>query len=55
VTVLDEASGPLAPRPQVVAAAVKGSRAGAAAASFLAFVTSPEARKIWADFGFGPP
>lgn len=55
VVLLDEALGPDAPRPEVVTGVVAGSKRGAEAASFLAFVASPEGQKILADFGFGPP
>jgi molybdate transport system substrate-binding protein len=55
VVVLDEARGPSAPRPEVVAAVVHGARAAGEAGAFLAFVGSPEGQKILADFGFGPP
>ncbi|MFT3769503.1 MAG: molybdate ABC transporter substrate-binding protein [Minicystis sp.] len=55
VVVLDEAKGPGAPRPEVVAAVVSGARAAGEAGAFLAFVASPEGQKILADFGFGPP
>ena len=55
VVVLDTATGPSAPRPEVVAAVVSAARAAGEASAFLAFVASPEGRKILADFGFGPP
>jgi molybdate transport system substrate-binding protein len=55
VVVLDEARGPGAPRPEVVAAVVRGARGAGEATAFLAFVASPEGQRILADFGFGPP
>jgi molybdate transport system substrate-binding protein len=55
VVVLDEAEGPAAPRPEVVAAIVRGARGAELAAEFLGFVTSPEGRRILSDFGFGAP
>ena len=55
VVVLDEARGPGVPRPEVVGAVVRGSRAAGEAGGFLAFVGAPEGQRILADFGFGPP
>lgn len=55
VVVLDEAKGPGAPRPEVVAAVVSGARNAAEAGGFVTFVASPEGQKILADYGFGPP
>lgn len=54
VVILDEAAGPWAPRPEVVAAVLKGPDA-AHARAFLAFLASDEARAILRDAGFGPP
>lgn len=51
VVVLDEASGPLAPRPEVVAGPVAGGEKN----DFVAFAASPEGQRIFAEFGFGPP
>jgi molybdate transport system substrate-binding protein len=55
VVVLDEARGPAAPRPEVVAGVVHGARGAGEAGAFLGFVGSPEGQKVLADFGFGPP
>lgn len=55
VVVLDEARGPGAPRPEVVAGVVHGARGAGEAGAFLGFVGSPEGQKVLADFGFGPP
>lgn len=55
VVLLDEARGPDAPRPEVVAAVVSGARAAAEARAFLAFVGSPEGQGLLASYGFGPP
>ncbi len=51
VVVLDEASGPLAPRPEVVAGPVAGGEKN----DFVSFAASPEGQRIFAEFGFGPP
>jgi molybdate transport system substrate-binding protein len=50
---LDEARGPHAPHPTVVAGAVRGGHAEAG--DFLDFVASPAGVSIFASFGFGPP
>jgi len=55
VVVLDEARGPGAPRAEVVGAVVRGARAAAGAGAFLAFAGSVGGRRIFGDFGFGPP
>jgi molybdate transport system substrate-binding protein len=55
VVVLDEAKGPLAPRPEVVGAVVRGARGAEQAAAFLGFMVSPEGQRILSEFGFGPP
>lgn len=55
IVLLDEASGPAAPRPEVVAAVVRGARAAAEARAFLAFAGAPEGQRILASYGFGPP
>jgi len=55
VVVLDAASGPGAPRPEVVAGVVGGARGAAEAGRFLDYVASPAGQKILAGFGFGPP
>lgn len=55
VTLLDEAKGPLAPRAEVVAAAVSGARGAQEASDFFAFIASPAGQKILAEYGFGPP
>jgi molybdate transport system substrate-binding protein len=57
VVILDEARGPMAPRPEVVGAVTvtPGGRSAAEAGAFLAFVAAPEGQRILADFGFGPP
>ena len=55
IALLDEASGPAAPRPEVVAAVVSGARAAAEARAFLAFAAAPEGQRILASYGFGPP
>lgn len=52
VVVLDEAKGPSAPRPEVVAGVVSGA---GEARDFVGFVASPPGQKILADFGFGAP
>jgi molybdate transport system substrate-binding protein len=53
VVVLDVAHGPLAPRPRVVAGAVRGGSKDAA--GFLEFIASAAGQRILASFGFGPP
>lgn len=53
VIVLDEARGPEAPRVEVVVGAVKGAKP--AAQELLQFLTSPDAQKMLAAKGFGPP
>lgn len=55
VVVLDEAKGPGAPRPEVVAAVVSGARGASEAGAFLSFAASPEGQKILASYGFGSP
>jgi molybdate transport system substrate-binding protein len=55
VVILDEARGPNAPRPEVVAAVVEGARAQGEATAFLAFLAAPEGQRILREFGFGPP
>jgi molybdate transport system substrate-binding protein len=53
LVILDDAHGPGAPRPEVVAAAVRGGQS--AAVDFVAFLASPTAVPLWKTFGFGPP
>jgi len=55
VVVLDEARGPGAPHPEVVAAVVSGARGAAGAGAFLQFVASDEGQRILGEHGFGPP
>jgi molybdate transport system substrate-binding protein len=55
IVVLDEARGPDAPRPEVVAAIVHGARGAAEASAFLDFVAAPQGQRILSNFGFGPP
>ncbi len=55
IVVLDEATGPGAPRAEVVAAVVRGARAADQASGFLGFVASPDGQRVLASFGFGPP
>jgi molybdate transport system substrate-binding protein len=54
VVVLDAARGPGAPRPEVVAAVVRGAQGGAEARAFLQFAAGAEGRQILAAAGFGP-
>lgn len=53
LVILDEARGPTAPRPEVVAGKVTGGAADAN--EFLQFVVSPEGEAVLASFGFGAP
>lgn len=56
IALLDTAKGDWAPkRVEVVAGVVKGAKGEAGARAFLAFLATPEAQKILADHGFGPP
>jgi molybdate transport system substrate-binding protein len=55
VTVLDEARGDWAPRPEVVAAVTHGGHAAARARAFLDFIASPAGQKILREYGFGAP
>jgi molybdate transport system substrate-binding protein len=50
---LDEATGPRAPRPSVVAGVVRD--ASPDAAQFVAFVASADGASVLASSGFGPP
>lgn len=54
VVVLDEAKGPLAPRPEVVSGVVRGSARAADAGAFFAFVAGPVGQRILGEFGFVP-
>jgi molybdate transport system substrate-binding protein len=55
VEVLDQLGEGLAPRPEVVAGLVKGSRVHAAAAGFLGYLEGPEGRDALVKYGFGAP
>ena len=55
VASLEVASGDWAPHPLVVAVAVKDGPHPKAAAAFLTFLQSKEARAIFDRFGFGAP
>lgn len=52
---LDTADGPWAPKPLVVAAAVREARGEEAVAGLLTFLTSAEAAAIWQRHGFALP
>jgi molybdate transport system substrate-binding protein len=53
LVVLDHATGPAAPHPEVVVAQVRGGAPEVIA--FLGFVASPSGAAVFQSFGFGPP
>ncbi len=53
LAILDEAEGPLAPHPAVVAGVVRGGNP--AAAGLVSYTGGSEARRVFAKYGFGPP
>jgi molybdate transport system substrate-binding protein len=55
VVVLDEAKGDAAPRIELVAAVVKGTRMAGEAGAFVGYLVSPEGQAILRGFGFGAP
>jgi molybdate transport system substrate-binding protein len=55
VVILDEATGPGAPRPEIVSAVVTKAPRAAEARAFLDFIASAEGQAILAAYGFGPP
>lgn len=55
VIVLDQGSGDWAPKAQVVAAAVKGSKNAQRGAAFVEFLGSADGQKLFREHGFGPP
>jgi molybdate transport system substrate-binding protein len=55
IVLLDTARGEWAPRPLLVAGVVKAAHAPAQARALLDFMLAPEGRKIFGQFGFGPP
>jgi molybdate transport system substrate-binding protein len=54
IEVLDVAKGQWAPVPEVVGGIVADGRARGRAALLLDFMASPEGRRIFAQYGFGP-
>jgi molybdate transport system substrate-binding protein len=55
VEILDELPPALDPRPELVVARMKGSRAKEAADDFLAYLESDETRRDLSSYGFGAP
>jgi molybdate transport system substrate-binding protein len=55
IAVFDTASGPWAPRPEVVVGVVKEGRAADQARAFLEFLSSPDGLHLLAENGFGAP